>query len=261
MTGSLFDQMPIWLLFAVFVVLSFAVYEVGFRIGKWYQDRTPDKVEEGPTGLLVGSVLGLFAFLLAVTMGMAADRYDTRRVIVVDEANAIETTYLRAGFLPSPQREASRALLADYVPQRIWTSQQMVVDGSARSLEIQDELWQMTEGLAPTESGSEVFSLYVDSLNEMIDLHTTRYVAGIYARVPETVVYLLVAGTLLAMGISGYNSGLSRQRSLIGAGVLVVVIGAVLVLVVDLDRPRDGFITISQQAMIDLQDRLGAPPP
>jgi hypothetical protein len=147
------------------------------------------------------------------------------------------------------------------VPQRILTSNERVASAIAASVEIQDELWLIAEGLAPTESGSEVFSLYVDSLNEMIDIHTTRYVAGIYARVPETVLYLLVIGTLLAMGIAGYNSGLSRQRSLIGATVLVLVIGAVLVLVVDLDRPRDGFVTVSQQALIDLAERLGAPPP
>lgn len=258
--GQSVDGAPLWALFVLFVTLTLLAYELGYRTGRWWQARTPDEVE-GNTGLLVGSVLALFAFLLAVTMGMAADRFDTRRGLVVEEANAIGTAYLRAGFLPSPAREESRTLLVEYVPQRIWTSNEAVATGSARSVAIQDELWRIAEELGPTEGESEVFALYVDALNAMIDLHTERFVAGIYARVPETVLYLLVVGTVLALAMSGFNAGLTRHRSLVGAAVLVCVIGAVLVLVVDLDRPRDGFITVSQQAMIDLAQQLGSPSP
>ena len=99
MSSQLLDPLPILGVFALFAALGLAAYEGGFRIGRWWQARTPDE-KEGPTGMIVGSVLALLAFLLAVTMGMAADRFDSRRALVLDEANSIGTTYLRAGFLP-----------------------------------------------------------------------------------------------------------------------------------------------------------------
>ena len=95
------EDVSVLLIFAVFAVISFVAYEIGFQIGHWYQARTPG-VQEGPTGVLVGSILALLAFLLAITMGMASDRFDTRRGLVLEEANSIETTYLRAGYLPDP---------------------------------------------------------------------------------------------------------------------------------------------------------------
>lgn len=74
-----------------FALLALLLYEVGFRVGRWWQDRTPEE-REGPTGMLVGSLIALMAFLLAITMGMATDRFDTRRALVLAEANAIGTT-------------------------------------------------------------------------------------------------------------------------------------------------------------------------
>ena len=80
--AQLLDSLPIPLVFVAFAIFTMICYEVGFRIGRWYQERTPGE-QEGPTGMLVGSILALLAFLLAVTMGMAADRFDARRANVL----------------------------------------------------------------------------------------------------------------------------------------------------------------------------------
>ena len=104
MNEQLLDRVPLIVILGLFALILLIAYEVGFRVGRWWQDRTPDE-NEGPTGVLVGALLGLMAFMLAITMGMAADRFDTRRGLVLAEANAIGTTYLRAGYQPSPQRE------------------------------------------------------------------------------------------------------------------------------------------------------------
>ena len=123
MTGfsQLLDPIPVTLVFVGFAVVAVAMYEIGFRLGHWQQLRSPDE-KEGPTSVLVGSILALLAFLLAVTMGMASDRFDTRRGLVRDEANTIGTTYLRAGYLTEPYREDIRNLLREYVPLRIESS-------------------------------------------------------------------------------------------------------------------------------------------
>ncbi|MBP1704657.1 MAG: hypothetical protein H6Q36_396 [Chloroflexi bacterium] len=259
MTTQLLDPLPIIGIFLLFAALALAAYEIGFRVGRWWQERTPEE-KEGPTSMLVGSLLALMAFLLAVTMGMASDRFDARRGLVLDEANSIGTTYLRAGYLPSPAADQSRELLRAYVPLRVNVADRARLQANfVRSEEILDDLWAIAEDLARTEPGSETLALYIESLNETIDLHETRVTAIVYARVPETVLILLILGAVLTVGMVGYSAGLTRRRSLITAVVLVIVLGAVITLIVDLDRPREGFLQVSQQPLIDLQQQIGPP--
>ncbi len=258
---QLLDPLPIPLVFVLFAIVALATYEAGYRIGLWHQSRTPDE-KEGPTGVIVGSIIALMAFLLAVTMGMASDRFDTRRSLVLQEANSIGTTYLRAGYLPEPVSSQARNLLREYVPLRITTADRdLLAANYARSVEIQGALWSQAETLAKASPDSETLALYIESLNDTIDLHETRVTAIVYARVPETVVLLLIVGAALTLGMVGYSAGLTRRRSVITAVVLVIVLGAVITLVVDLDRPRDGFLQVSQQPLLDLQAQIGAPAP
>ena len=260
-TTQLLDSLPILGVFVAFAIVSMLFYEGGFKFGRWYQERTPGE-QEGPTNLLVGSILALLAFLLAVTMGMASDRFDARRGIVLDEANSIGTTYLRAGYLPEPASSQIRELLREYVPLRV-----VVTDAKAakvavdikRSQEILNEVWTISEGIAKNTDQGDLVSLYLESLNETIDLNETRITAGLYARVPETVLLLLVIGSALSIGMVGYSAGLTKRRAVLNAIVLVIALGAVIMIVVDLDRPREGFIQVSQQPLIDLQRQIGPP--
>ena len=260
-TIQLLDSLPVVAIFVLFVIVSLLCYEGGFRVGRWWQERTPGE-QEGPTGMIVGSILALLAFLLAVTMSMASDRFDTRRAIVLDEANSIGTTYLRAGYLPEPASSQIRELLREYVPLRIVVTDAKAADLAAdiaRSTEILTQVWTISEEVAKTTDQGDLVSLYLDSLNETIDLNETRVTAGLYARVPETILLLLIVGSVLGIGMVGYSAGLTERRSLISAVVLAIALGAVIMILVDLDRPREGFIQVSQQPLIDLQRQIGPP--
>jgi hypothetical protein len=263
---DLIDFLPIPGVFLAFALVALVLYELGFRFGRWWQERTPED-KEGPTSMLVGSILALMAFLLAITMGMAADRYDTRRGLVLTEANAIGTTYLRAGYLPEPASSASRELIREYVPLRIAPPGATVADLAdeiARGAAIRDELWTIAEELArttpdyPDPASLAVYNAsYIESLNATIDIASTRETAGIYARVPETVLLLLFAGSALTLGMVGYSAGLTRRRSPLTAIALVVVLGAVITLVVDIERPQGGTLTVSQLPLIQLEAQIG----
>jgi hypothetical protein len=258
-TIQLLDSIPVVGVFVLFVIATMLFYEGGFRIGRWWQERTPGE-QEGPTGMIVGSILALLAFLLAVTMGMASDRFDSRRAIVLDEANAIGTTYLRAGYLPEPASSQIRELLREYVPLRIVVTDQTDVAADIQhSQTILTKLWAISEGVAKTTNQGDLVSVYLDSLNQTIDLHETRITAGLYSRVPETVILLLIFGSALSIGMVGFTAGLSERRSLLSAVVLALALGAVIMIVVDLDRPREGFIQVSQQPLLDLQQQIGPP--
>ena len=218
--------------------------------------------QEGPTGLLVGSILALLAFLLAVTMGMASDRFDARRAVVLDEANAIGTTYLRAGYLPEPASSQIRELLHQYVPLRIVVTDAENIEADIqRSREILTELWVISEDVARTTDQGDLVSLFLDSLNETIDLHETRVISGLYARVPETVLLLLVGGSALSP-----RDGRLQRRSDEAARPLERDRVGARPRRGDHDRRRlgsaaEGFIQVSQQPLIDLQQQIGPPSP
>lgn len=258
---QLIDSMPVTGIFVAFVIIASVALESGFRLGRSWQDRTPEEAED-PTPMIVGSLLGLMAFLLAITMGMASDRFEVRRAIVLAEANALGTTYLRAGYLPQPSSGKIRDLLRTYLQLRIATTDLADVQRKiARSTEVQAELWSIAEELARATPESDVLGLYIESLNEVFDLHEKRMVAGIYGRLPGTILLLLLFGSMLSLAMVGYSAGLKRRRSPLAAVVLIAILGAVITLVFDLDRPRSGFLEVSQQPLIDLQGQIGNPLP
>jgi hypothetical protein len=114
---TILDVLQLWGLFPVIVVLVLAAIEGGYRLGS-YRHRRSDREKDAPVGAMVGATLGLLAFMLAFRFGMAASRFDTRKQLVLDEANAIGTTYLRTAMLPE-QRDDIRALLRSYVDARL----------------------------------------------------------------------------------------------------------------------------------------------
>jgi hypothetical protein len=258
MTNPL-EDVPVLLIFAIFALVSFVAYEIGFQVGHWYQARTPG-VQEGPTGVLVGSILALLAFLLAITMGMASDRFDTRRGLVLEEANTIQTTYLRAGYLPEPASTEIRNLLREYVPLRITPSDEATrLANAQRSEALLQQIWSIAEAEAQVTQQGDLMAAFIESLNETIDLHESRLAAGVYSRVPASILWLLLLGSVLTLAIVGYSAGLTKRRDLLSAIVLIVALGAVLALVIDLDQPRQGFVQVSQQPLIDLQEQIGPP--
>src|SRR6201982_2091547 len=105
------DALPLWALFIVILLVVLFSVEFGYRLGKYRRSRH-EQEKEAPLGTMVGATLGLLAFVLAFTFGLAAARFDARRQALLDEANAIGTTYLRAGMLPE-QGEKIRGILPE----------------------------------------------------------------------------------------------------------------------------------------------------
>jgi hypothetical protein len=255
------DAFPIAVVIAMFAVITLGCYEIGYRIGRWWQSRMPGE-QEGPTGTLVGALLGLMAFLLAVTMGMAADRFDARRGMVLAEANAIGTAYLQADYMPEVQTAQMRALLREYLPLRIATGDPSQLQANLqRSQELHAEMWAITAAVARSGHNPDLMSSFGDSVSEIVRLNESRIVAAVYTRVPDTILFLLLAGSALALGMVGYSAGLAGSRSVLSALVLVVALGAVMTLVIDLDRPQEGFLRVSQQPLTDVQQWIGTPSP
>jgi hypothetical protein len=249
------DYIPLWVLLGTTVALILLAVEAGYRVGRWRQQRAEHE-RENPVGGIVAAMLGLLAFLLAFTFGMAASRFELRRELVLDEANAIGTAYLRAALVPEPHRTAIRTLLREYVDLRVGGVEPgMIVPSLARSQELQDRLWTQAVMVAE-KNPTPITGLFIQALNEVIDLHSKRVTMGLRNRIPMPIWGALYITALLAMLGVGYHGGLTSTTRTLATLVLVVTFSGVLWLLADLDRPQEGLITVSQQAMIDLRQSI-----
>jgi hypothetical protein len=254
------DSLPLWAIYLITVVLVLLSAEVGWRLGD-YNRRRPRHEKDAPIGTVVGSMLGLLAFLLAFTFGMAASRFDARKQLVLQEANAIGTAYLRAEMLPEPQRGEVRSLFREYATPRVqgvtWL---MTPEARAESGALHNRLWAAAVAATASNPDSILGGLFVQSLNEVIDLDETRVTAG-RNRIPDSIWMVLYVVTILSMAALGYQFGLTGERSWTVIILLAMVFTGVMVLIADLDRPQSGILQVSQQAMIDLVNNIGAPAP
>ena len=260
MSGSApLDAVPLWVVFIAAIVAIVFANECGYRLGRARGRRT-DRESESPVGGMVGAEFGLLAFLLAFTFGIAASRFDTRRQILLDEANAIGTTYLRAEMLPDPHRAEVRRLLRDYVDVRLGAAQGASVDEAIRhSEDLHGRLWAEAVAAAEKDPRSVPIGLFVQALNEVIDLHARRVTATLRSRIPTPVWVVLGGVAILAFVAMGYHIGLIRTTRSPGILVVALTFAAVIWLVVDLDRPGQGWLSVSQQPMIVLRRTMEAP--
>lgn len=256
LVAEFLNILPLWALFLLTTALCVGEVEIGAVLARFVLRRRGEKEPDAPLGSLVGAMLGLLAFMLAFTFGLAANRFDARRQLVLEEANAIGTTYLRAGLLPQPQQSEVRRLLREYVEVRL--------DGPAgdlpkvlrRSEVLHDALWKQTQSLVAADMDSELRSLFVASLNETIDLHQSRVTVGMQYRVPGVVWMAMYLLATLAMLAVGYQTGMSGVRRLRGAPVVAAAFALVITLIADIDRPVEGFVRVSQQPIVDTQQMM-----
>lgn len=248
------DILPLWALLLTIMLVVLLSVEAGYRVGKARARRVHET--ETPVGEMVAATLGLLAFILAFTFGLAATRFDTKRQLLLDEANSVGTTYLRAAMLPEGRDEV-RMLLRDYVDVRLEAVQPgRLAEAIRRSEDIQNRLWELTVPIAQHNPNSIVVGLFVQSLNEMIDLHAKRLTAGVRNRIPAAIWAALYGISIFSFAAMGYHSGLTgTTRSLVILAV-AFTFSVVIILIADLDRSQEGVLKVDQQAMIDLRQSM-----
>jgi len=254
------DFLPLWAFFGLTIAFVLLSIEAGFRIGR-RRAVMAEPEKESSAGAMANASLALLAFLLAFTFGFAASRLEVRRSVLVEEVNAIGTTYLRAGTLPQPERAQARALLREYVDVRLAGVRSGEIDEAIRrSAEIQTRLWESAAALAEQSPRSIVVGLYLQTLNEMIDLHMKRVTEGLRVRIPAIIWIVLYTITVLAMAESGYQMGLGGRRRPLSTPAFALAFAAVMLLIADLDRPLAGWTRVSQQSMVELRQSMVEPP-
>jgi len=256
-----FFRLTSWELALLVFGAVFGTTAAGMALG--HHVRLTSEHLRAPLGVLQSALLGLVGLVLAFGLALAVGRYESRRAAVVDDANAIGTTYLRAELLAEPMRTRSLQRLVRYTDVTIRLSHSIPNSSDARLAvaegdRLQRQLWSLA---GEAVAGSPIASaprLYIETLNQMIDQETV-HVAAFNNRVPGPVLAVeLIFGTV-ALGI------LAFYLALLGRGVLPVflaagLIGLLLMVTFDLDRPVRGLIEVPSTPLTDLRASMELPP-
>ncbi len=249
------DSVPLSLLFVGTIVIIF------FSIGAGTLLRRTIGIQQGEgdsTGSVVGATLGLLAFIMAFSFNMAANRLDARKQLFLEEINTIDTTYMRSGLLAERYREQARTELRAYVGHRLKAADDpdYLPQALQASEQIHARLWAMVEQRTAEKPLTIVESLFIQSLNQLMDLHGKRVVVALQYRIPHTIWVGLYAIAILAMLAVGFQFGqVSRRQQAINI-MLAGAFAAVITLIADLDRASDGSVTISQEPLRALQKKI-----
>lgn len=257
----LLEHPPLWILVPVLVTVAVAIEAIGHRLGTRSSGRNDDATRTHAATVLAAS-LGLLTLLIGFSFSMAVSRYEGRRQLVVREANAIGTTWLRGKMLGPARDSTVTALLRRYVDIRVSVAVHEPGDEELSlairaSHAIQDSLWEIAHDVAATEPRMAVVTLFTTTLNDMIDVDGER-LAAYRQRVPAAILWGLLLTSWFTLGLGGYVTGLggARQRWL---NLSVTVLFALFIgLIADLDRPRGGYIQTPYQPLSDLQATMEA---
>lgn len=243
-------NMNLPLIASMMIMGFFLVMTVGYLIGKkrrkqkiWAQER------EKTAGTITGAILALLGFMLVISLSMADSKFQERRKLIVDEANAISSSMLIAQAIGGVHGAEIARLLEDYTRLRLEffaagqdRTKLKKVYGQTQIL--QKSIWAHASTIARA-APTQISGLLLSSLDKLFDLGTSRRWV-LEVRVPPYVIKLLVAFSLLSMCIMGYYFGICGVYNPVLSGLLFVALTFIILLIMDLDRPRSGYITPEQ---------------
>jgi len=259
MASYLYNFSSLWIALVLLLVAMGGIH-VGYLLGKRAQPKVTKKLQSQINAILA-SMIGMLALILGFTFSQSLERYDSRSTAVIDEANAIGTAYFCADLVPAV-REESQKILREYLDLRVRAASMSKMDPTENQLLEQaeqkhNEIWQQVK--IASQDRDDLTALFAESVNEMIDSFGRRK-AAIFRHVPEVIILLLMLTFVLSSVVVGVSSGAEGHRPSATAYAMVILIVLLILAIIDLDRPRRGFIEVSHQSLIELQDSIESRP-
>jgi hypothetical protein len=258
-----FMDIDLFLMFGgviLFPVMLIAL-EIGRRFGLRRLAEDPEGARAG-VGAVEGAVFALFGLLIAFTFSSAASRYEARRDLLVQHANAIGTAWLRLDLLPSDVQPALRKDFRLYVDMAIKLPQlagnpQALDQGMVQVGKLQDNIWNLAETAAQKDGRPQVATLVLPALNDMFDLGASRYAATKY-HVSLVIVMLLLFLSVLASILAGFGMAAARRRNWLHMIIFAMLVTLTLFVILDLELPRHGLIGMGKfdQILVDLRQSM-----
>jgi len=242
-------------------VLSLAVLTPAARLGaRWFGNTAPTQELRDAIGVVKAATLTLLGLLIGFAFSMAVSRYDQRKNLEEEEANAIGTAYVRVDLLPAAEAARARPLLRQYLDLRI--RNYVSREGEAlrqidvETAKLQAELWKVIVGPANAQP-NPVMALVVASMNDVLNSQGYAQAAW-WNRIPPTAWCLMALIALIANLLMGMGSKKSKTESFLLL-VSPVVVSISFLLIADIDSPRGGLIRVQPQNLHALAESLRAP--
>jgi len=243
----------------IITLLLFLLMILSSFVGKLLGNHMRNKKDSEEKSIETSALTALLFFLLAFTFGMSGDRYDSRRKIVIEEANNIGTAILRSDLYPDSSKTLFRRDFKLYVEARISYYQagadvKEVLKADSLSQEIASRLWKRASTLSKNPANLAATQQMIPALNNMIDIITSRS-SGEKAKVPESIILMLFFLAMIIAFYGGYSEGRKGKMDWVVQLGFCLLVSLVILFTLDLDRPRRGFVNldISNQTIIDLR--------
>ena len=245
-------SLPLTVIALAIVAALIVAATIGYRGHVWLLHRAGETESESHDYLL-SAVLGLLALLLGFTFSLALNRHEDRRNLVVQEANALDTAWLRTQLLEPPNKAAISQLLRTYLDARLdWSETDGADDSWVRTEALQQKLWAATSQAVRAEPNAQLMRALMDPVNQSFDLAAARSAASA-AHVPDRVLTVLLLYAVLAAAMLGYTAAAKGKPQRIATVCVLVAMTLALVMILDIDRPRSGAIQVSQQPLEELK--------
>lgn len=238
---------------------------IGQAVRIWHAKRPERKVHESgesvaQEGYLLGGVFALLGLLLAFSFGMVLERYETRRQIAIDEANAIGTAYLRAQFLDEPYRSHLSTILVDYTANLITLGSANGADDAslAKNDRLLTEMWAVVRAGRESALAHGTTTVLQNTFNDVIDFDAKRKIVW-ELRLPPEVLILVISYLSITALVVGYQINGPRGRR--AAYVLFALIALSITFITDINRPMGSRGPDLQKPMIMLLQSLRSQPP
>lgn len=242
----IFRQNPLLFVGLILVVLVLSM-ELAYRYGSRLVGDPRMKDEAWNT--VYAGLLVLVAFMLGLSYAQAQERFDARRQLVIKEANAIGTTWLRADQLPQPQSNEFRALLKSYASLRLHAYQNpRDLNALNRAVEEseaqQGQLWRLTSDALRAHPADQGLALLMQTLNDAIDV-SAEQIAALTQHVPVSLVMATLLLVVLATAATGFSFARLQARPAVFTAIYIIALTVSIGMIVDLDRPQSGFVRVS----------------
>lgn len=235
--------------------------ETGYRVGKRQAAENPQTAHEG-IGVIEAAVFALLGLLLGFSFAGGTSRLEQKRELIVHEANAIGTAYLRLDELPAERQPKLRALFRDYLDVRLRVYEKLPDVEAAdkeltRAAHLQQEIWSDAVVASRNDSTNNSARLLLPAINEMIDVTTSRTIA-MHTQMPSLIFILLGSIALMSGLIAGYAMAKRGSRSALHMVLYAAVIAVTVYTVLDLEYPRFGLIRLdaADKALLQLRDSI-----
>ena len=246
-----------WILFFIILAIGIGSAEAGVWMSKRRMRRHPEK-QEGPVGSLIGAMLGLLAFMLGITFSITSTRFASRKELVIEQARAISTCYLRTNLIPQKQKDQSRMFIKEYVDILVMTKTPDDINITLSEMDdLNTQIWNQAASLLNEQMDSELRSLYIRSVNDVIDVYNKRKTVALVYKISGAVWTTLILLFILSMFVVGYEIGEQRRRRMMNAPLMTVAFALVVTLIADMDSAAySKNFKVNLQALKDVQKMI-----